>query len=78
MAEPLFDHLSDSSRRFHSFHKRWSVESFHVQLQALAVLARASVAARRPLDAYWQAAACFKYAREIERQEMEFTERIPA
>jgi hypothetical protein len=74
----IFDHLSDSARRVHSFHRRWSVEAFYIQLHAMAALAIASVQARKPNDAYWQAQAAFRFAREIERQDMEFTQRLSA
>jgi hypothetical protein len=74
----IFDHLSDSARRVHSFHRRWSAEAFYIQLHAMAALAIASVQAKKPNDAYWQAQAAFRFAREIERQDMEFTMRIPA
>ena len=65
----IFDHTADSSRRFHSFHKRWSVDAFHIQRNAFAALAIASVAAKKPNDAFWQAQAAFRFAREIERQD---------
>jgi hypothetical protein len=76
--ELIFDHLSDSARRVHEFHRRWSVDSFHIQLKAMALLAIASVDAKKPGDAYWQAVAAFRFAREIERQEMEYTQRLSA
>ena len=76
--EPLFDHIAPAARQFHNFHRKWSVESFDIQLKAMAVLAIASVRAKKPNDAFWQAQAAYRYAREIERQEMEYTQRIPA
>lgn len=71
MPEHIFDHLSDNARRFHECHTRWHVVYFHVMRDQMAASAVESVKKRKPLDTFWQAQAAFRYAREIERQEME-------
>jgi hypothetical protein len=73
-SEPIFYHLSDNARRFAEFHRRWSVDAFYIQLNAMTVLALESVRQGRSKDAHWQSMAAFKFAREIERQKMEIGE----
>jgi hypothetical protein len=70
MSECLFDHLSDNARRFHEFHRKWHTAYFHLERDRLAALAIESIHAKKR-DAHWQAVAAFKFAREIERQELE-------
>ena len=37
--EPLSDHIASRQRaQFHNFHRKWSLESFDIQLKAMAVL----------------------------------------
>jgi hypothetical protein len=70
--EAIFYHLSDNARRFAECHRKWSLQSFHIELSNMANAAIDSMTDSKPKrDAHWQAVAAFKLAREIERQAME-------
>jgi hypothetical protein len=71
MTEWLFDHLSDNARRFHDFHRKWHAAYFYQERDRLARDAISSARTGKR-DSHWQAVAAFRFAREIERQEMEF------
>jgi len=69
-SECLFDHLSLNARRFHEFHHKWHSAYFYVERDRMAASAIESARAGKR-DSHWQAVAAYRFAREIERQELE-------
>jgi hypothetical protein len=73
--ECVFDHLSLNARRFHEFHRKWHTAYFFVERDRLALEAERSARAGKR-DAHWQSVAAYRFAREIERQQLETGERV--
>lgn len=73
--ECVFDHLSLNARRFHEFHRKWHTAYFHLERDRLAREAEVSAKAGKR-DSHWQSVAAFRFAREIERQQLEMGELI--